>query len=154
NNNQAVRAEVELLVMENRFPLDLSTEQPIQIQCDEAELRDLLALVQRMWEQLGKEEPYWSVRTQEEFRINNFQKNEERFWNSEQGLAGRMLAWTRRNGIELRREWVCLDYGCGAGRTTRWLCKEFDPVIACDISAPHLALAREKLAQFGHKDVQ
>lgn len=107
-----------------------------------------------VWERPGNEEPYWSVCTADSFKRSNFRQHEEEFWNSGQPAVRRMNHWARRNGIEWRPGSVCLEYGCGTGRTTRWLCQDFQSVIACDISGPHLALAREALGRFGCNNVE
>ncbi len=154
SGNEGLRAEIARFVMENRFPVDLAPELPIEVTCDDSTLRELWARVRDAWERLGKDEPYWSVCTADSFKQSNFRRNEKEFWDSGQFITGRMKDWAGRNGIACRPDWVCLEYGCGTGRTTRWLCQDFQSVIACDISAPHLALARGALDRFGCKNVE
>jgi SAM-dependent methyltransferase len=44
---------------------------------------------------------------------------------------------------------VVFEFGCGLGRVTSHLCREFEWVIACDVSAPHLAIAQRVLSERG-----
>ena len=135
--------KVSHFVMNRRFPLDLEPELPIEVVCDEPRIRQLWAHVERTWEQLGRDEPYWSVLSGDSFRTSSFTKYETRFWESGRFDSARLPAWMKRNGIEPQPDWTCLEYGCGTGRITRWLCRQFRSVTACDISSAHLALARK-----------
>jgi SAM-dependent methyltransferase len=131
-------------IVNSRFPLDLEQESQIEVQCEESKLRQLFARVESTWEQLGKEDPYWSVATWDGFRKERFVQNEKSFWESGKRDVTRLQVWLQRNRIVPRPEWTCLEYGCGTGRVTGWLAKQFKSVIACDISNAHLSIARSK----------
>jgi SAM-dependent methyltransferase len=57
-----------------------------------------------------------------------------------------------RNGINFNPT-MALDFGCGLGRLTFALAKIFRFVIGCDISEPHLEIARDNACQFGINNV-
>jgi SAM-dependent methyltransferase len=140
-------------IIARRFPHDMMEgPEPVEVQCQPQTLAQLLAHVEGTWHQLGTEDPYWSVLTADEYRVENFAGNQERFWASGQLEVIRMGLWLKRNRIELPPSAVCLEYGCGTGRMTRWLAREFGAVIACDISAAHLEVARQAMpAEFAQK---
>jgi SAM-dependent methyltransferase len=48
---------------------------------------------------------------------------------------------------------VVFEFGCGLGRVTSHLCKQFSHVIAADISPSHLALARRAMNELGAANV-
>ncbi len=132
------------LVMEYRFPHDLvADESLIEVDCAPQALSELLNRVERTWSRLGKENPYWSVISSDRFDVRNFAEHQEIFWASGEQEVLRLRQWMKRNRITLPPHSVCLEYGCGTGRITRWLSREFARVVACDISEGHLQLARQ-----------
>jgi 2-polyprenyl-3-methyl-5-hydroxy-6-metoxy-1,4-benzoquinol methylase len=134
-------------------PLDMAPPLPIEIDVDSSTLQKLLTRTERIWAELGKEEPYWSVITDERFKRESFAANKEAYDRSGQADVARFLAWLERNQIDARRLKHCLELGCGTGRDTQWLALEFESVTACDISVPHLTLARRHLRQQGCSNV-
>ncbi len=142
------------LVMERRFPLDVDGWQEIEVKTGEATLHRLLDQVQRSWKKLGEEVPHWSVVTRDEFKPDQFDAHEEEFWRSGEGDVQRFFIWAARNGIPVDSGWTCLEYGCGTGRLTAVLAQRFSKVIACDVSAPHMALAARKLKDQGNTNVE
>jgi SAM-dependent methyltransferase len=130
----------------NRFPHDHHEGgQPIEVNCDRQVLGKLLAHIEKTWNRLGEQDPYWSVLSRERFSGDNFQNNQEAFWNSGKGDVVRLQRWLQRNEITLAADATCLEYGCGTGRITRWLSRQFQTVVACDISKAHLQLAQQEL---------
>jgi SAM-dependent methyltransferase len=125
--------------MSIRFPLDGAPELPIQVECNDAEMRELLARTTAAWEKMGREDPYFSVVTSPDYHLEAFEQNQASFWDVGRLEAERMLIWMKRNGVE--PEGTCLEYGCGVGRVTCGLEEYFESVIACDISVAHLRLA-------------
>lgn len=108
-------------------------------------LERLLAHIQASWQKLGREEPHWSVLTSEEFKQTNLAANREWFYASGHGNAEQFLHLLRRNGCfpDGVADKAVLEYGCGVGRVTHALAQHFGRVYAYDISAPHLALAKQ-----------
>ena len=66
----------------------------------------------------------------------------------------RFDAWLARNDVTTHRKGACVEFGCGVGRCTIWLARRYEHVVALDVSEPHLALAREKAASEGLKNIE
>jgi SAM-dependent methyltransferase len=126
----------------------------VAIDVDTATLEKMLSIVERAWMALGESEPYWSVWTSDSFKKQNFDANAQTFYESGRRDTERLHAWLQRNGIEESGLKTCCEYGCGTGRVTPWLARAFPRVVACDISAAHLAIARRVLDERGIKNVQ
>jgi SAM-dependent methyltransferase len=112
-----------------------------------------LSRVEHTWTTLGDRDPYWSVLTDDAFKLGNVEKNEDLFWGSGKHDVLRMCRWMQRNGIH-RPGARCLEYGCGMGRMSGWLVQEFGSLIACDISEAHLRLARRAASLRGDRGIQ
>jgi SAM-dependent methyltransferase len=138
-----------LLPMDECPRIDVETEA-----AGETELRALFERVAESWNAFGASEPYWSVLTDEAFRLDSFDQNAREYLDSGENEVARLLAWLDRNGVKPKSLGSCLEYGCGTGRITRWLAKSFERVHACDISEPHLKLAREHLEKAGCRNVE
>jgi ubiquinone/menaquinone biosynthesis C-methylase UbiE len=90
------------------------------------------------WRQLAKVDPFYVIATR---------PGKEGNWEREDFYATGRSDWE-----DFRRHWIhywpelggtCLEIGCGAGRVTHALAKSFERVVAIDVSADMLALARE-----------
>jgi 2-polyprenyl-3-methyl-5-hydroxy-6-metoxy-1,4-benzoquinol methylase len=102
------------------------------------------------WAVLGEQEPYWSVLPRPEFRRATMTAAAvEAFYATGRMEVERLDAWLRRNGLVLRGDMTCTEYGCGAGRVTEWLAVRCRRVAGFDISPPHLALAQARLRARG-----
>ncbi|MEM1342966.1 MAG: class I SAM-dependent methyltransferase [Pseudomonadota bacterium] len=118
----------------------------------EAEAR-LWARIATSWTGLGREAAHWSVLTHDDFRPGALEDNREDFKRSADvdGLlvdaALQRLPGVRADALH------CLEIGCGVGRVTRVLAERFRAVSGADVSAEHLAIARDDLVAAGHKDV-
>lgn len=126
---------------ENWQPMDLqlaSTPQQLQAMIDH---------VQESWTRLGTDEPYWSVLVAPEYRRESIEQTRDEFYASGEYDLARLSGFAGRCGIDLSSFRTCFELGCGVGRITRWLAGQFEHVQAADISAAHLALARDMLAQ-------
>ncbi len=109
----------------------------------------LLEHVQIYWKGIGVKEPYWSVLTAEKFFIDNIQYTKKEFYNSGKGDVEKFLVTLERNNIRLANNRTCIDFGCGLGRLTIWLTRNFDKVYGCDISDSHLEIAKQNLGGSG-----
>jgi SAM-dependent methyltransferase len=105
----------------------------------------LLSRVTDTWERLGEERPYWSVLTSPEYLPENAVTGQHSFYESGAGDLRMLVATLTRIGRRPSESPVVFEFGCGLGRVTSHLCREFDWVIACEVSAPHLAIAQQAL---------
>lgn len=127
---------------------------PVEVEVPEDVRARMFARIHEQWSALGVTEPYWSVITQPQFYKETFEANQEKFNVSGEGLRYLFLSALRRNGVNPNDLQSVLELGCGVGRITAYLAKEFQQVVAVDISRPHLDLAAAYLAQEGITNVQ
>lgn len=111
--------------------------------------------IAKVWTQLGRDEPYWSVLEAEEYSNANISRagTIDRFYESGRDDIERVENYLARNGRRLPETGLCVDYGCGLGRTTLWLAHRCARVLAVDVSQSHLDLARAALAARGITNV-
>jgi SAM-dependent methyltransferase len=109
----------------------------------------LLSRVTDTWEHLGEEQPYWSVLSSPEYLPENASTRQHSFYASGADDLRVLVATLARIGRRPTEFPVVFEFGCGLGRVTRHLCREFDRVIACDVSVPHLAIAQRMLSEHG-----
>jgi len=129
----------------------------INVDTDAGGEAGLIALFERVaeaWKAFGENEPYWSVLTDEAFRLDSFDRHAREYLDSGEHEVVRLIAWLERNGIKPESLECCLEYGSGTGRITRWLASRFRRVLACDVSEPHLKLAREHLERAGCRNAE
>ncbi len=120
--------------------------------------RDILdVLVQRVsgqWRELGTRDPYWSVLTDDGFRIEKMDSAKiAAFYETGRGSAQLVELFKERTGA-VPRQGVCLELGCGVGRVSVHLARMFDRVIATDISPGNLRLCERRVQEMGIKNVQ
>jgi len=125
----------------------------VEVEGAPKELSKMIAHVQTVWENYGRTEPHWSVLTGDKFKANVISENCDEFYASGQSAIRNLSATAARYGIDLGQYKSCLELGCGVGRLTVWLAQQFEKVVAADISAPHLELAREAAARFNRGNV-
>ncbi|NJL71479.1 MAG: class I SAM-dependent methyltransferase [Candidatus Competibacteraceae bacterium] len=107
----------------------------------EDKLVPLFEHIQSVWQKLGETEPYWSVLVQERFKQANISDPEDFYKTGKNDLL-RIQATLQRVGLDPQFPKSCLEYGCGLGRATRWLADAYQEVHGVDISAAHLAQAK------------
>ena len=128
----------------------LSGEEPkMEIaQVDTAQdLQRLFEHIQTTWQHLGETEPYWSVIASERFKRAAIKETREEFYHSGRQHVVRLFNTLERNGIDHTTFRTCLEYGCGLGRVSRWLCERFESVYGYDISIVHLQGAKHYLSE-------
>lgn len=132
-------------------------EPPMSVDVDasDSDMRLLFDRVQKAWEELGETEPHWSVLSLERFMAERMGQPEfvEEFDASGKHDTDLLFAALRRNGVQTEALRVCLEYGCGLGRVTRWLAERFEHVHAVDISRSHLLVAQAHLERQGIHNV-
>lgn len=127
---------------------------PVELEVSDEDLPKMLDRIHNEWEALGKNNPYWSVLTQDQFGKSKFENNRSEFFSSGKYPVDAFLASLRRNKINPNTLESCIDVGCGVGRVTRFLAPAFKKVIGLDISQPHLEIAKEYLAAEGITNVE
>ncbi|HNR91004.1 MAG TPA: class I SAM-dependent methyltransferase [Dokdonella sp.] len=114
----------------------------------------LLEHVAKAWTHMGDVEPHFSVLTDPRYKPDKLEANLEEFHASGQHDLARLQSALARNGITLAKDSVAFELGCGVGRITHWLAREVDRVVAVDVSANHLALARRHLEAGGANNIE
>jgi 2-polyprenyl-3-methyl-5-hydroxy-6-metoxy-1,4-benzoquinol methylase len=127
---------------------------PVETQVSAEVLEQMFKRIQKQWEHLGGTEPYWSIVTQPQNQMAQFDRHREQFYASGNGACQTFLASLRRCGINPAQINTCLEVGCGVGRVTGYLAEVFSKVIATDVSKNHLDLARTHLANKGIQNVE
>jgi SAM-dependent methyltransferase len=114
----------------------------IDVDVSEQQRLALFQRIQTQWRDLGRQEPFWSVLTHDDYRtINIDDAGLARFYESGAHHAALLDLFCGRNEVEMPHG-VCLELGCGVGRVTKHLAKQFEKVIAVDVSEGNLDLCR------------
>lgn len=125
----------------------------VDVDVSPEELDAAFARVRATWETVGVDEPFWSVLSADEFKRDQLADTDD-FYASGEFHVGHLVALLERNGVDTSRAQTCLEFGCGVGRMTIWLAQAFERVVGCDISQPHLDLAREEIDRRSVKNVE
>jgi 2-polyprenyl-3-methyl-5-hydroxy-6-metoxy-1,4-benzoquinol methylase len=72
-------------------------------------------------------------------------KRIDEFYESGKQEVARLFRTLERNAIDRMAFKKCLDFGCGAGRISRWLSEEFEKIYAYDVSMNYLEMAQKYL---------
>lgn len=139
---EAPRQFLPLLLPRTRIDVELSA----------GDMARAIAKVKAAWTHLGEVSPHHSVITDDRYRPENLNGSIEQFWSSGRAEAERVVRMIQAHGVSPQGK-VCVEYGCGVGRVTWALAKSFGRVVAYDISANHLKLARERVAGQGLQNV-
>ena len=129
--------------------------EPVRIDVDisEAQLREMLERVKEVWRRLGNETPHWSVMSDAEFLPAKIADSMERFWELGEKDTEMFHRTLQRIGFGDLQGKTCLEYGCGIGRMSGPISRLFGTLHACDISPPHLAMARQRVGELGRNNV-
>jgi 2-polyprenyl-3-methyl-5-hydroxy-6-metoxy-1,4-benzoquinol methylase len=134
--------------------LDWAAESRIDVNVPAGLLHQMLDRVAKTWQGLGSTQPFWSVLSSDEYKMERFDEHADTYWESGKGDVDRLNAWLKRNGIPaFGGNHSCCEYGCGTGRVTRWLADQFSHVVAFDISLPHIELAQSHMKRSGKSNV-
>lgn len=117
---------------------------PIALDAAPEQIEEMLARTRRSWGRLGETAPHWSVLQEDRFRPKEFPAHARDFWSS--GREERLALEARLARLRLARGAIgrLVEFGCGVGRATLHLAAIAPDVTGVDLSAPHLALAREQ----------
>jgi len=115
--------------------------------------QELIKTLEETFSDWGTREPYYSVLTSDRFLSHNMNEQTlEDFYKLGELDIHFALEILEHNRVRLN-PLKALDFGCGAGRLSFALAKLFRFVIGCDISEPHLDVARANARQFGVNNV-
>jgi SAM-dependent methyltransferase len=120
----------------------------VDTQVSSHQLNEMIARVERNFRHMGETEPHWSVISAEKFKSANIKQTRAEFFASGEGVVHDFLFAAARCGAGVNSAGTCFELGCGLGRSTIWLAKKFAKVIGADVSAPHLELGRQAMAEF------
>jgi len=112
-------------------------EPPITIDfsVSDDELQKIFTQIQSSWTSLGLDDPYYSVLTRGKFWKKLMSKKRiDEFYESGKQEVDRLFKTLSRNSIDHSMLQKCLDFGCGAGRISRWLSEDFETIYAYDVS--------------------
>lgn len=114
----------------------------VQLEGPEDQRTAMIERVARTWRDLGAEEPHWSVVTKDEYRQDVLAQNLAEFYESGHDNFLTVRSFMARNGITIGPDWTAFELGCGVARVTAAMSGYFNKVVGCDISQPHLEIAR------------
>jgi SAM-dependent methyltransferase len=122
----------------------------VDLTLDEAQAESLSAQVETVWSRYGREEAFFSVLTNPRYLSSTLRdEHVEEFYATGAAEVDRFMEACRRNGVEPQANWSVLELGCGVARMGEAFAERFAAYAGVDISAGHLALARERLSQRG-----
>ena len=119
---------------------------PVEAEISDELLRKMFDRIKHEWTYLGETEPYWSTITQPQYHLDQFEGSRQQFYDSGKYVLDIFMATMRRNNINPNLIQSVLEVGCAVGRVTQFLANSFPKVIAADISAPHIAIAKAQMA--------
>lgn len=126
---------------------------PVDVDVNEHIIDQMLARIEGEFVDLGETEPHWSVLTEDRFKADRIHEGHADFYDSGQGVVSDLRLAAERCQVDLSRYQTCFELGCGLGRITAWLARQFPRVLAADISALHLAMARKTMHEFGLNNI-
>ncbi|MDG2527286.1 class I SAM-dependent methyltransferase [Caulobacter endophyticus] len=122
----------------------------VDLTLDEAQAQALSAQVEAVWSRYGREEAFFSVLTNPRYLSSALRDEHiEEFYATGATEVERFIEACRRNGVEPHPAWSVLELGCGVARMGEAFAQRFSTYAGVDISAGHLALARDRLRDRG-----
>lgn len=106
----------------------------------------------RAWREWGKTEPYFSVVTLPEFKVDRLAGNVDRFFETGQLDVSTLMEQIAMLWGEIPTT-RALDFGCGVGRLVLPLSERFEHVVGVDISAEMIAEASRNCAKSDVRNV-
>lgn len=118
---------------------------PMEVETTAApgDMARLVARIEASWTAFGETDPHWSVLTQPAYRRDRIAATAPEFYRTGDKMVDRLAAMFARAGADFAAVRDVIDYGCGVGRVSAALARRGRRVTGVDISAPHLAAARE-----------
>jgi SAM-dependent methyltransferase len=133
-------------------PLDWPPAE-VEVSVSPAVLQRMVTRIEGEFLEMGATEPHWSVLTADRFLASNIKEHQSEFFASGEESLHDLQAAAARCHLDLSRYRDCLELGCGLGRVTLWLARNFREVVGADISRNHLDIARGAAAEAGLKNI-
>lgn len=125
----------------------------IDVHVNQQEITELFERVRDQWRRLGETDPYWSVLTNEKFRLSQIDKNRREFELSGRHAVELFDRAVLRSGVSVPRG-TLVELGCGVGRVTRFLAPKAEQVIALDVSEGNLRICGTYIETAGVSNVE
>jgi SAM-dependent methyltransferase len=107
----------------------------------------------RDWRKWGRDDPYFGVLADDRFAASNVDAHRDAFFASGQGFVTEVLRRYEQHFGSLRRA-RALDHGCGVGRLTLPLARQFASVVALDVAPDMIAEAERNARRAGVNNVR
>jgi SAM-dependent methyltransferase len=115
----------------------------------------LIEHTRKVWSDYGDTEPFFSVLTHDEFKMEALTpESEKAFFEGGVGDANLFLEACERNGLSPQFDGTIIDFGCGLGRIGEHLARRFQTYIGVDISPSHLARAEDRFSKVGLRNAR
>jgi 2-polyprenyl-3-methyl-5-hydroxy-6-metoxy-1,4-benzoquinol methylase len=122
----------------------------IETEAAPGDLTELTEHIRGVWARYGREEVYYSVLTNPQFLRERLSVADlEAFYESGVGEMRTFEEICRRNLITPDPKGSILELGCGVGRVGEAFARRYSSYTGVDISAGHLAIARQRFASGG-----
>jgi 2-polyprenyl-3-methyl-5-hydroxy-6-metoxy-1,4-benzoquinol methylase len=125
----------------------------VETKANEKQLAGIMRHLNEAWKKVGENEPYFSVITDEAYKMANIKENKEKFFTTGSESPEYFIKTAERCGINIGEYKDCFELGCGVGRVTIWLARLFNQIYAMDISVAHLKIAKEAAREAGHNNI-
>jgi SAM-dependent methyltransferase len=100
------------------------------------------------WEEWGEKDPYYAVLSIRRYRADSIGKFRDEFFRTGEEYVAKTLSLLEARYGQIGKG-RCLDLGCGVGRVTLPLARQFAEVVGLDVSNSMLAEAQRNLRFFG-----
>jgi 2-polyprenyl-3-methyl-5-hydroxy-6-metoxy-1,4-benzoquinol methylase len=130
------------LIMPSMSGFEPAIESQIDSELTPIERENLFFGVKEAWTKLGLIDPYWAVASSDEFHNIYDDSHIDKFYASGSYDLELIKKTLNRNNILLTEDSTVVEYGCGLGRVTIHLAKEFKNIVAVDIADSMLSAAK------------
>ena len=149
---RALQLASEMLREQLESPIQFDPRS-VEVEVDDQTLDRLFSVVSQQWTVCGENRPHHSVLSSDEYLPQNL--NESAIQSMYQSGADELALIKRlseRAGVDLSNKRRWLELGCGVGRVTVHLAKEFENVTAVDVSPGNLRHCIAMMTHLGIKN--